>query len=82
MVDSGWKSYRVENLIAAGALVVNDGYRAKNSELSDGGLPFARAGNVNNGFDFRKTARRMNPATSANPSKTSRTSTCKASTTT
>ncbi len=56
-VDNGRERYRVENLIAAGVLVVNDGYRAKNSELSDEGLPFARAGNVNNGFDFRNADR-------------------------
>ena len=34
------------DLIAAGTLVVNDGYRAKNSELADTGIPFLRAGNV------------------------------------
>lgn len=46
------KSYRVEELIKLGKLVVNDGYRAKNSELSNDGVPFARAGNLNNGFQF------------------------------
>ena len=34
------------DLIAAGTLVVNDGYRAKNSELADTGIPFLRAGNL------------------------------------
>ena len=34
------------------ALVIGDGYRAKNSELSEAGLPFARAGNISNGFQF------------------------------
>lgn len=42
----------VEDYIATGALVVNDGYRAKRSELAEHGLPFARAGNLKNGFDF------------------------------
>jgi type I restriction enzyme S subunit len=39
--------------MAGGALFVGDGYRAKNEELGDGGLPFARAANVNNGFRFQ-----------------------------
>ena len=33
-------------------LEIGDGYRAKNSEMGTSGLPFARAGNVNNGFHF------------------------------
>jgi type I restriction enzyme S subunit len=40
-------------LIRDGLLEIGDGYRAKNSELGSVGLPFARAQNVNNGFDFR-----------------------------
>lgn len=37
---------------------MNDGYRAKNSELgSSAGLPFARAGNLKNGFDFGEVDR-------------------------
>jgi len=40
-------------LIANGLLVIGDGYRAKNSELSPGGIPFARAGNIEGGFKFR-----------------------------
>lgn len=48
----------VEDLITSGALEVNDGYRAKNSELgSAAGLPFARAGNLKNGFDFGEADR-------------------------
>ena len=35
---------------ASEKLVVGDGYRAKNSELARDGVPFARAGNINNGF--------------------------------
>ena len=42
----------IQQLIDEGRLLINDGYRAKNSELSDIGLPFARAGNINNGFLF------------------------------
>ena len=49
---SEWRRYAVADLIADGVLIINDGYRAKNSELSTEGLPFARAGNINNGFNF------------------------------
>lgn len=49
-----WKRYEVSALIESGALVVGDGYRAKNSELKGSGLPFARAGNINSGFLFNE----------------------------
>lgn len=39
-------------LISQGKLSIGDGYRAKNSELTQSGIPFARAGNINNGFKF------------------------------
>lgn len=39
-------------LIKSGVLEIGDGYRAKNSELAPTGIPFARAQNLNNGFDF------------------------------
>jgi type I restriction enzyme S subunit len=42
----------ISELIDTGVLVVNDGYRAKNSELSSKGLPFARAQNIKSGFQF------------------------------
>jgi len=45
-------AYQVDQLINAGLLVIGDGYRAKNSELSSTGIPFARAGNINDGFKF------------------------------
>ena len=47
-----WPRVQVSKLIEEGELLINDGYRAKNSELSSTGLPFARAQNVNNGFRF------------------------------
>jgi len=47
-----WQRHAVSELIAAGKLFVGDGYRAKNEELSTAGLPFARAGNINDGFQF------------------------------
>lgn len=43
---------KVKKLGDDGVLLVNDGYRAKNSEMDSAGLPFARAGNLNNGFRF------------------------------
>jgi type I restriction enzyme S subunit len=45
-------TYKVEQLIALGILEVGDGYRAKNNELAPTGYPFARAGNINDGFRF------------------------------
>lgn len=43
---------RSESLIEQGVLLINDGYRAKNSAMADSGLPFARAGNLKIHFDF------------------------------
>ena len=47
-----WHSHNIADLLASGALVIGDGYRAKNDEFSSSGLPFARAGNINDGFHF------------------------------
>jgi type I restriction enzyme S subunit len=47
-----WEEHEVETLLREGALLINDGYRAKNSELSHVGIPFARAGNIDGGFNF------------------------------
>lgn len=44
--------YRIEDLIRMKLLEIGDGYRAKNTELSSSGVPFARAGNINDGFRF------------------------------
>lgn len=46
------KQFKTAELIKKGKLSIGDGYRAKNAELSPIGLPFARAGNLNNGFYF------------------------------
>ena len=48
---------KVAGLIERGLLVINDGYRAKNSELADHGLPFARGGNIAGGFHFEDADR-------------------------
>ena len=49
--------FEVEELIRRGVLLINDGYRAKNSELSKVGIPFARAGNIDEGFHFQDADR-------------------------
>lgn len=46
------KSNAIAALISDGKLIIGDGYRAKNEELSADGLPFARAQNINDGFKF------------------------------
>jgi len=51
---SGWERHGVQALIDAGVLVVNDGYRAKHTELGEVGLPFARAANVNAGLHLEE----------------------------
>ena len=50
---SAWQRFAVADLLADQKLVIGDGYRAKNEELSPTGLPFARAGNINCGFQFK-----------------------------
>src|SRR5690606_41187799 len=45
------------DLIAEGKLSIGDCYRAKNSELSTSGLPFARAGDIDGGFHFEDADR-------------------------
>jgi type I restriction enzyme S subunit len=43
----------IQELIDQGVLLIGDGYRAKNSEFADDGLPFIRAGNLkNDGLDL------------------------------
>jgi len=49
---SRWRETTTAKLIDSKVLKIGDGYRAKNSELVSEGLPFARAGNINNGFRF------------------------------
>jgi type I restriction enzyme S subunit len=54
---SEWKEYRTTDLLEQDLLVIGDGYRAKNIELSAtklDGLPFARVGNINGGFNFHE----------------------------
>ena len=50
MTAEAWTRTTVDQLVRDGALSIHDGYRAKNLELGQPGLPFARAGNINQGF--------------------------------
>ncbi|HEX8706320.1 MAG TPA: restriction endonuclease subunit S [Myxococcaceae bacterium] len=52
MTAEAWTRTTVEQLVRSGALSIHDGYRAKNLELGRPGLPFARAGNIDQGFHF------------------------------
>lgn len=52
MAADGWTRTTVEALVRAGALSIQDGYRARNVELGQPGLPFARAGDIDQGFHF------------------------------
>jgi len=45
-----WERYSVAHLILDGVLFIGDGYRAKNEELANHGIPFARVSNINDGF--------------------------------
>ncbi len=47
-----WQRHEVSQLLDAGILAIGDGYRAKNQELAASGIPFARAGNIKDGFHF------------------------------
>jgi type I restriction enzyme S subunit len=48
---------KVKELVGDGILEIGDGYRAKNDELGEPGLPFIRAANLNNGFDTESAER-------------------------
>jgi type I restriction enzyme S subunit len=52
MRAEGGRRTSIEQLLEAGVLAISDGYRARNLELGQPGLPFARAGNINEGFHF------------------------------
>ena len=52
-----WTPHSTGDLIAQGSLLIGDGYRARNAELSTTGLPFARVGNIDGGFQFNDADR-------------------------
>lgn len=48
-VPEGWRRRVADELTREGALVIGDGYRAKNDELGPDGVPFLRAGDIVDG---------------------------------
>jgi len=52
MKASGSTTFLISDLLAQKILSIGDGYRAKNSELSATGIPFARVANIDGGFQF------------------------------
>ena len=54
---SEWRRCEVSVLIKAAALEIGDGCRAKNNEFAPSGLPFARAGNIKDDFQFAEADR-------------------------
>ncbi len=52
-----WTAHAIADLLKKGEIFIGDGYRAKNNELRRVGIPFARAGNIHNGFHFEDADR-------------------------
>ena len=52
MTSKQWETLSISKLIDQGVIIIGDGYRTKNSELSTEGIPFARVANINDGFHF------------------------------
>jgi type I restriction enzyme S subunit len=50
----------IATLIDDRVITIGDGYRAKNDELGFSGLPFIRAGELNNGFDVEAADKLLN----------------------
>jgi len=48
----GWTRYATGSLIDSGVIEIGDGYRAKLDELGPEGLPFARAAQIDGGFEL------------------------------
>jgi type I restriction enzyme, S subunit len=46
-----WRTCRVGDLVAGGALLISDGYRVRNEELGPSGIPFVRGGDIGNSGD-------------------------------
>lgn len=51
-LSSGWFRTTTAHLIQEGALEIGDGYRAKNAEFEDSGVPFLRIGNIGTNGQF------------------------------
>ena len=61
MVNNGWSTIRVGDLVDAGKLVINDGYRVRNKELGPLGIPFVRGGDIGDGAIHTDVFDRISP---------------------
>ena len=61
MASNGWNQVRVGELIDAGALAINDGYRVRNAELGPVGIPFVRGGDIRDGWIDEAVADHIRP---------------------
>src|SRR5262245_18228746 len=52
MRGEGWRRTSIEHMLRAGTLAISDDYRARNQVQGRPGSPFARAGNIDQGFHF------------------------------
>jgi len=65
-MDTDTAGLTVREWIDEGALIIGDGYRAKRVELGEPGLPFVRAGNLqNHGFSFENAEFLSEPSVKA-----------------
>lgn len=61
MASDACRQVRVEELIRAGVLALNDGYRVRNIELGPFGIPFVRGGDIGDGGINTNVADRIRP---------------------
>lgn len=52
-MQTDWRRYQIADLLSQAVLQIGDGYRAKNNELGQTGIPFARVSNISEGFQFQ-----------------------------
>lgn len=71
-VDLDCESKAAADLIREGILEIGDGYRAKNAEMGNDGLPFIRAADLKNGFDTTGAERLSADSVARAGNKTSR----------
>ena len=79
-IPRGWELRRTSDLISRGCLAIGDGYRAKNCELGNQGLPFVRIGDLRDDFTFDGVDRLVPASIAAAGSKVSRDGDCVVST--
>jgi type I restriction enzyme S subunit len=60
-MGSEWREVQIGDLVAGGALAVNDGYRVRNEELGPVGIPFVRGGDIRDGIIETTVADHIRP---------------------